>query len=53
MKIASATSESSDVTGLFKIAGDLRPVEALLRNTVEHAPVGIAFANRDGYLSSL
>lgn len=48
MKIASATSESSDVTGLFKIAGDLRPVEALLRNTVEHAPVGIAFANRDG-----
>ena len=48
MKTASAASESSDVTGLFKIAGDLRPVEALLRNTVEHAPVGIAFANRDG-----
>jgi PAS domain S-box-containing protein len=48
MKTASVASESSDVTGLFKIAGDLRPVEALLRNTVEHAPVGIAFANRDG-----
>jgi PAS domain S-box-containing protein len=48
MKTASVASQSSDVTGLFKIAGDLRPVEALLRNTVEHAPVGIAFANRDG-----
>jgi PAS domain S-box-containing protein len=48
MKTANVTSQSSDVTALFKIAGDLRPVEALLRNTVEHAPVGIAFANRDG-----
>jgi PAS domain S-box-containing protein len=48
MKTASVASQSSDVTGLFKIAGDLRPVETLLRNTVEHAPVGIAFANRDG-----
>jgi PAS domain S-box-containing protein len=25
-----------------------RPVETLFRNTVEHAPVGIGFANRDG-----
>ena len=48
MKTASVASQNSDVTGLFKISGDLRPVEALLRNTVEHAPVGIAFANRDG-----
>jgi PAS domain S-box-containing protein len=37
-------------TGLFRIpAGDLRPpVETLFRNTVENAPIGIAFANRDG-----
>jgi PAS domain S-box-containing protein len=48
MKSASVPAQNTDVTGLFKIAGDLRPVEALLRNTVEHAPVGIAFANRDG-----
>ncbi len=48
MKTANVTSQSSDVTALFKVASDLRPVEALLRNTVEHAPVGIAFANRDG-----
>ena len=40
--------EDSAVTGLFKISGALRPVEALFRNTVEHAPIGIAFANRDG-----
>jgi PAS domain S-box-containing protein len=51
MKRASAVDvegESSDVTGLFRITGDLRPVETLFRNTVEHAPIGIAFANRDG-----
>jgi PAS domain S-box-containing protein len=29
-------------------SSDLGSVEELLRNTVEHAPVGIAFANRDG-----
>lgn len=51
MKRASAASlegESSEATGLFRITGDLRPVETLFRNTVEHAPVGIGFANRDG-----
>src|SRR5580704_13978218 len=51
MKTSSAAlvaGENPEVTGLFRIAGDVRPVEALLRNTVEHAPVGIAFANRDG-----
>jgi PAS domain S-box-containing protein len=51
MKPASAVDvegEGSDVTGLFRITGDLRPVETLFRNTVEHAPIGIAFANRDG-----
>jgi PAS domain S-box-containing protein len=49
MKSSSApVAEDSGVTGLFKIAGDVRPVEALFRNTVEDAPLGIAFANRDG-----
>src|ERR1700724_1531992 len=51
MKTSSAAlvgGENPEVTGLFRIAGDVRPVEALFRNTVEQAPVGIAFANRDG-----
>jgi PAS domain S-box-containing protein len=52
MKQASAADlegESSEVTGLFRVSGDLlRPVETLFRNTVENAPIGIAFANRDG-----
>src|ERR1700680_5101590 len=45
---ALVAGESSEFTGLFARAGDVRPVEALFRNTVEQAPVGIAFANRDG-----
>jgi PAS domain S-box-containing protein len=45
---ALVADESSEVTGLFRIAGDVRPVEALFRNAIEQAPVGIAFANRDG-----
>src|SRR5450759_749593 len=51
MKTSSAAlvaGESSEVTGLFRIVGDVTPVEALFRNTVEQAPVGIAFVNRDG-----
>src|SRR5580704_4663464 len=43
--------ESADVaaTGLFRVPASVRPtVETLFRNTVEQAPVGIAFANRDG-----
>jgi PAS domain S-box-containing protein len=51
MKRASAASlegESSEVTGLFRISADVRPVETLFRNTIEQAPVGIGFANRDG-----
>jgi PAS domain S-box-containing protein len=51
MKRASAASlegENPEVTGLFRISGDVRPVETLFRNTVEHAPIGIGFANRDG-----
>jgi PAS domain S-box-containing protein len=53
MKRASAASlegdgEDPEITGLFRISGAQRPVETLFRNTVEDAPVGIAFANRDG-----
>ena len=51
MKTGSAAlvaGESSEVAGLFRIAGDVRPVEALFRDTLDQAPVGIAFANRDG-----
>ncbi len=47
---ASVASDSSDVTLLLETPADLRPADTdtLFRNTVEHAPVGIAFANRDG-----
>jgi PAS domain S-box-containing protein len=51
MKRASAANLEGDdpeVTGLFRMTGELRPVETLFRNTVEHAPVGIGFANPDG-----
>jgi PAS domain S-box-containing protein len=42
-------AEDSGATGLFRIPRAARPgVETLFRNTVEQAPVGIAFANRDG-----
>jgi PAS domain S-box-containing protein len=43
-------SEKVESTGLFRIpAGEPRPpVETLFRNTIENAPIGIAFANRDG-----
>jgi PAS domain S-box-containing protein len=37
-----------DVQELLEQTGELGTVEALLRNTVEDAPVGIAFAGRDG-----
>lgn len=41
--------EDGAATGLFRVPAAARPaVETLFRNTVEHAPVGIAFANRDG-----
>jgi PAS domain S-box-containing protein len=53
MTRASATNlegdgEDTAGTGLFRVSGAQRPVETLFRNTVEDAPVGIAFANRDG-----
>jgi PAS domain S-box-containing protein len=51
MKIASAASAADDsavFTDPMEASGHPRQLEALFRNTVEHAPVGIAFANRDG-----
>jgi len=42
-------AEDSGTTGLFRVPSAARPaVETLFRNTVEHAPVGIAYANPDG-----
>jgi PAS domain S-box-containing protein len=50
VKPAGATdSEDVGATGLFRVPVAARPtVDTLFRNTVEQAPVGIAFANRDG-----
>ena len=45
---ADPSAEDSAATGLFRMPANRGPVETLFRNTVEHAPVGIAFANRDG-----
>jgi PAS domain S-box-containing protein len=46
---ADPDSEDVSATGLFRVPVTSRPtVEALFRNTVEQAPVGIAFTNRDG-----
>jgi PAS domain S-box-containing protein len=38
----------SDVTALVSARSDLRRVEVLFRNTVEEAPIGIAYADRAG-----
>ena len=51
MTVASATAtgdETYDFTALLATSPDRPPIERLLSNTVEHAPVGIAFAKRDG-----
>jgi PAS domain S-box-containing protein len=51
MKIASAASETAELPMLrdpLEAPGHPQQLEALFRNTVEHAPVGIAFANPDG-----
>jgi PAS domain S-box-containing protein len=51
MKIASAASETAELPALtdpLEAPAHPRHLEALFRNTVEHAPVGIAFANPDG-----
>jgi len=48
MKIATATDETALLPALtepLEAPAHFRQVEALFRNTVEHAPVGIAFAN--------
>ena len=47
MKAATATgvAEATTVTALLETPA---PGESLFRNTLEHAPIGIAFANRDG-----
>ena len=44
-----ADAADTGATGLFRVPRATRPaVETLFRNTVEQAPVGIAFANQDG-----
>jgi PAS domain S-box-containing protein len=51
MKIANAASETAELpvlTDPLEAPGHPAQLEALFRNTVEHAPVGIAFANPDG-----
>jgi len=45
---AEDAAEDIGATGLFRVPVSRGPVETLFRNTVEHAPVGIGFANRDG-----
>jgi PAS domain S-box-containing protein len=50
MKSAASTAELAilDNADSLEPSGDPPPLEALFRNTVEQAPVGIAFASRDG-----
>jgi len=50
MKSAASTAEHPilEYSDSLEPSGDLPPLEALFRNTVEQAPVGIAFASRDG-----
>ena len=51
MKIAGAASETAllpVLTDPLEAPAHPRQMEALFRNTVEHAPVGIAFADPDG-----
>ncbi len=38
----------SDVTDLVSVRTDLRRIEALFRNTIEGAPIGIAYTDRAG-----
>ncbi len=47
MKAASAKG-AADEAAVAALLGTPAPGEGLFRNTLEHAPVGIAFANRDG-----
>jgi len=47
MKTASATGVA-DEAAVAALLEARSAGESLFRNTLEHAPVGIAFANRDG-----
>jgi len=47
MKAATPTGVADEVT-VAALLESPAPGESLFRNTLEHAPVGIAFANRDG-----
>jgi PAS domain S-box-containing protein len=47
MKAATVTGDA-DETAVAALLEAATPGESLFRNTLEHAPVGIAFANRDG-----
>ncbi|HVN45383.1 MAG TPA: PAS domain S-box protein [Steroidobacteraceae bacterium] len=44
----SATTEVADLTTVSALLEAHVPGDTLFRNTLEHAPIGIAFANRDG-----
>jgi len=50
MKTVSAPgiAPEAEVAALLETARPSAPADILFRNAVEHAPVGIAFANRDG-----
>ena len=48
MKTATDIAAETEVAALLEGPGGTRPADTLFRNTLEHAPVGIAFANRDG-----
>jgi PAS domain S-box-containing protein len=49
MKTANAANTAGEIVDFTdEKPGDLAPLEALLRNAVVQAPIGIAFANRDG-----
>ena len=51
--MSTASINAAQLHALLESGGAPAHVETLFRNTVEHAPIGIAFANRDGSLSSL
>jgi len=48
LKTAADIAAETAAAALLEGPGGARPADTLFRNTLEHAPVGIAFANRDG-----
>ncbi len=46
--MSTASINAAQLHALLESGGAPAHVETLFRNTVEHAPIGIAFANRDG-----